>query len=148
MPLTKTDYSKGLIYKLVCLDKNITDCYVGSTTNIVCRKSKHKNICNTETHPKHQNKVYKFIRDHGGWENWALVLIEYFSCKDNNELRARELYHYELFNTTLNTRTPFATKEHIIQRNIQYSKQYRNDNKEKLLKYNEEYKNGKKNIIQ
>ena len=33
----KADYSKALIYKISCRDPSITDCYVGSTTNLIMR---------------------------------------------------------------------------------------------------------------
>jgi len=33
MPKTEIDYSSTIIYKLVCNDLNITDNYVGHTTN-------------------------------------------------------------------------------------------------------------------
>ena len=43
MPRLPTDYSKGFIYKLCCLDVNIKDIYVGSSTNFKERKKQHKN---------------------------------------------------------------------------------------------------------
>ena len=36
------------IYKIVCNDLSITDCYVGHTTDFVKRKCNHKIICNNE----------------------------------------------------------------------------------------------------
>ena len=38
MPKENIDYSKTIIYKIVCKDINIKDCYVGSTTNFTNRK--------------------------------------------------------------------------------------------------------------
>ena len=40
------DYNKTIIYRIVCKDATITDCYIGHTTNIVKRRQEHKNICN------------------------------------------------------------------------------------------------------
>ena len=42
MPKENIDYSKTIIYKIVCKDIDIEDCYVGSTTDFVRRKSEHK----------------------------------------------------------------------------------------------------------
>ena len=53
MPLTPIKYENGLIYKIVCNDPNITDCYIGSTTNIVKRRQSHKSACNN----KKQNTI-------------------------------------------------------------------------------------------
>jgi len=44
MPKQKIDYSKGLIYKLVCRDVTVKDAYVGSTTNFDQRKGGHKTV--------------------------------------------------------------------------------------------------------
>ena len=46
MPKLPIDYSKTIIYKIVCNDTNITDCYVGHTTDITRRKAHHKCSCN------------------------------------------------------------------------------------------------------
>jgi hypothetical protein len=35
MPKTNIDYSLGLVYKIVCNDLSINECYVGSTCNFV-----------------------------------------------------------------------------------------------------------------
>jgi len=42
------NYAKMIIYRLVCNDTNITECYVGSTTNMTKRKQQHKGDCNDE----------------------------------------------------------------------------------------------------
>ena len=42
MPKKNIDYSKTIIYKIVCKDINIKDCYVGSTTDFIRRKNRHK----------------------------------------------------------------------------------------------------------
>jgi len=39
------NYAKMIIYRLVCNDTNITECYVGSTTNMTKRK---QGDCNDE----------------------------------------------------------------------------------------------------
>lgn len=146
MPRTKTDYTKGSIYKIVCRDNNITDYYVGSTTNLTSRKSSHHLRCINENDPKHHYQVYKFIRDTGGWDNWNFVLIKHFSCKDNDELRARDQHFYELLNSTLNSRPPFATDEYTKERIDKYRvdhqdkfRQWRVDNQVIIKAYKQKY---------
>ena len=38
MPRKNCDYSRTVIYKIVCNDLNITDCYVGHTTEFTKEK--------------------------------------------------------------------------------------------------------------
>ena len=47
MPRTPIDYSKSVIYKIQHLEKDEL-VYVGSTTNFVKRKNKHKSCCKNE----------------------------------------------------------------------------------------------------
>ncbi len=42
MPKVEIDYSTTIIYKITCNDSNVTDKYVGHTTNFVQRKHAHK----------------------------------------------------------------------------------------------------------
>ena len=47
MPREAMDYSKCIIYKIVCNDENVLESYVGHTTNFVKRKYNHKSNCKT-----------------------------------------------------------------------------------------------------
>ena len=46
MPKTIINYSKTIIYRIVCRDLTIKDCYIGHTTNFIKRKQAHKSNCN------------------------------------------------------------------------------------------------------
>ena len=54
MPKTIIDYSKCIMYKIVCNDLEITDIYVGSTTAFTKRKCGHKTSCNNKTNKSHK----------------------------------------------------------------------------------------------
>ena len=86
MPLTPINYENGFIYKIVCNDINVTEWYVGSTTNLIKRRQQHKKICNNPATKNNNWYVYKFIRENGGWESWSIVLVENFGCKEKLEL--------------------------------------------------------------
>lgn len=109
MPKTPIDYSKALIYKIVCTDVNVKECYIGSTTDFRKRKNSHKHTCETQHHKNHNFYVYKFIRENGGWGNWDVVIIEYYPCVTKLELHARERYHIEHLNAQLNCKVPMKT---------------------------------------
>ena len=99
--------------------------YVGGTTDMVSRKSKHKCNCyNTNDMKKYNYLIYRTIRDNGGWDNWDMIKIEDFpQCKSGTESRMRERDLYELlFEEKLNMVRPFITdEEKIIYSNIKSS---------------------------
>ena len=76
----------GAIYKFVCIDKSVKDEYIGSTKNLYRRIYHHKSSSHNSNLSKYNYKVYQFIRDHGGWDNFDMVLIEYFPCENGLEL--------------------------------------------------------------
>jgi len=106
MPRKEIDYSKTIIYKIVCNDLNISDVYVGHTTDFIRRKRGHKSNCNNPNDKRYNFKVYQIIKANGGWDNWTMVEIEKFPCKDGNEAAARERYWYEQLNANLNKQVP------------------------------------------
>ena len=139
MPQNNIDYSKTLIYKIVCKDVNINDLYVGRTTDFKTRKGQHHSKCNNPNQLIYNAKIYTTIRENGGWENWDMVEIEKYPCNDGNEAKARERYWFEQLAAKLNTTYPDRRK-----------KEYAEINKEKTQKYNKEYylKNYESNKLQ
>ena len=121
MPRKPVDYSKTVIYKIVCNVLIVNDLYVGSTSNFRNRKWNHKSICNNEKGKKYNFKVYQTIRANGGWNNYSMIEIEKYPCKDGNESRARERYWYEELKATLNMDIPNRTIE-----------EWKKDNDEKI----------------
>ena len=140
MPIT--DYSKTIMYKIVCNDLNVNDCYVGHTINMPKRKCSHKSRYNNEKDKHHNLKIYQIIRENGGWSNWSMLLVEKFQCKDKYEACKREREIFEELGAKMNTRIPYITKEETkqyYQENKQQFKQYYQENKEELKKYQKEY---------
>jgi hypothetical protein len=139
MPRTNIDYNNTIIYKIVCNDLNITDVYVGSTTDFTKRKSCHKSRCNNEKSKFYNIKLYQTIRLNGGWDNWLMCEIEKYPCDDSNEAKSRERYYYELLNTTLNMICPIRSNDEIIESIKQYQSMYMSQNKETKKQYDKEY---------
>jgi hypothetical protein len=153
MPKKDMDYSKTIIYKIVCNDITITDCYIGHTTNFIKRKYQHKHSCINEIDHNYYYYVYQFIRENGGWENWCMIQIEEFSCNNLNEACARERHWIETLKATLNKQIPNGTKKewrekHKIEMQ-EYQKQYRINNLE-LKKDNDKlyYQQNKDKLLQ
>ena len=101
---------KTLIYKIVCNNLDVLECYVGSTTDFKSRKYAHKTSCNNEFSKAYNLKVYKFIRENGGWDNFTMVLIEEYFCGSKLECRSRERFWFENLNSGLNTNYPQRSK--------------------------------------
>ena len=93
MPVT--DFSKTIIYKIVCNDLTIKDCYIGHTINMTKRKCVHKSRCHNEKAKHYNTKIYKIIRQNGGWSNWSMILVEKFPCRDKHEACKREREIFE-----------------------------------------------------
>jgi hypothetical protein len=108
MPKDDIDYSNTIIYKIICNDKTINDVYVGHTTNFTKRKYFHKSAC---TNLDNKLKIYHVIRQHGGWDNWDMVEIARYNCKDKTEARIKEQQHYEELKSTLNSCPPYVVKK-------------------------------------
>jgi hypothetical protein len=146
MPRLPTDCSKYVMYKLCCLDHNIPDEYVGSTTNFTERKTQHKSRCNNPNSKEYNHKVYQFIRLNGGWNNWTMVQIEPYNCNSKREAEAREEYWRKELKATLNGKRIFITAEERLEYNKEYNKEcyeYYKEYKKKYREQNKEYLDNK-----
>jgi hypothetical protein len=143
MPRNPINYSKTIIYKLCCNDINITEIYIGSTTDFKARKKHHKSNCNNEKCKIYNLKVYQYIRDNGGWDNWSMIMIEEYSCNSKLEAEKRERYYIEELKSTLNYNIPTQTKKEYYENNQdklkEYKKEYYKNNQDKLKEYHKEY---------
>lgn len=145
--------SSTVFYRIFCKNPQITDCYVGHTTDFRGRKYRHKSACTLENNIKYEYKVYQFIRNYGGWKNWNMEIIEDCNTLTLQQVYARERFWYETLNATLNNNIPNRNateyyndnKNEILQickkkyreNTDTYKmrcKQYYEDNKEKILK--------------
>jgi len=140
MPKAAMDYSKTNIYKIVCNDLTIKDCYVGHTTDMTKRKWGHKSACNNEKNKAHNYNIYKIIRENGGWDNWNMLLVEEFPCKDKYEACKREREVYEELDAKMNMVIPYRTQEEHKEYHKQYNKQYSEEHKEELKQQFKQYR--------
>ena len=136
-------YENACVYKICCKDPDIKDVYIGSTCNLIRRRAHHKQSCNNENDKSFNVNVYKFIRDHGGWNNWIVLKIKDTPVDNVGELRLKEREEFEKVGAKLNSNYPQRslkeyrkdTKEILEQK----AKQYYDDNKEEILDYHKEY---------
>jgi hypothetical protein len=107
---TELDYSNTIIYKISCKDSAVTDLYVGHTINFVQRQTAHKYSCISDKSPNYNCKLYQIIRQHGGWNNWSMNIVNFFNCTNKTEAREKEQYYYTLLNANLNSIEPLPIK--------------------------------------
>ena len=150
MPRTAINYNNTTIYKLCCKDVTITEIYVGHTTNFIKRKANHKKSTNTPTDPLYDTYKYQFIRNNGGFDNWAMIEIIKISCADFNDACRVERQYMEQLNATLNKNRPIITLTEKVERVRDYyqenkdkinelQKEYYQENKEKILDHRKDY---------
>ena len=144
------NYNNSIIYKLCCKDINITEVYVGSTTNFNRRKQQHKNNCSNENGKKYKYNVYQFIRNNRGFENWDMVEIEKYNCNDKRELHKRERYYIDTLKASLNKMIPTHTRKEWLEKNKDIlrkkDKEYYEKNKDKREEWLEKNKDRLKEI--
>ena len=145
------NYQNAMIYKLVCNDLNISDIYIGSTVSFRRRKYQHKQCCNNINNKRHNLKVYKFIRDNSGWDNWSMVLVANTPCNSKLELAKHERKYYEELNATLNSDYPGRTQKEWVENNKEHvkikAKEYNKANKEIIKIKQKEWREANKEII-
>lgn len=144
MPKQIIDYSKTIIYKLVCNDLEITDIYVGQTTNFIKRRQYHKSKCNNKNSKAYNLLVYETIRNNGGFENWSMVMVEEINCNNKLEALARERYWIETLKSNLNKQFPTRTLKEWNEQNKEYLKEYKKEYYEENKEYiKEQYEQNK-----
>ena len=144
---------KGIVYKIYCKDSSITEFYIGSSCDMKQRIASHKSDCNNTNSKKYNFKVYKFIRNNGGFENWeceTLLEVEVISKK---ELRLKYERPYQLdllpqLNSQLEGRTIEEWYEDNKEEILKKQKKWREDNKETILEYHKErYEDNREEIL-
>ena len=135
----KYKYEKGKIYKLCCKDPTITEFYVGSTLNQYKRKNAHKSVCNNPNRSGYNIRLYQFIRDNGGFDNWDLVVLEEYPAENKNELTWKEREWIELLKPVLNSIRPIATTEENREKRRESKKIYCENNREQISEINKIY---------
>ena len=136
------DYKNGKVYKLISDETNFI--YVGSTTQQLSKRLyEHK-----DNAKRGKSKVYETMRD-VGIDTFRIVLINEFPCENKEQLckeeeRCRkEIAQDKLLNTSkCYANVPFGLPVE------EYTKEYKKENKDKILECNKEYRKKNKDKIQ
>ena len=107
----ENDYKNSVIYRIYCKNPDITECYIGSTKCFENRFSFHKTSTYNKNLHFYKYKLYQFIRDNGGWDNFDKEILEYYSCNNKKELKFKEQEYINKYKPTLNTLNAYITEE-------------------------------------
>jgi len=138
------DYSKACIYIIKKQDDfNNDNVYIGSCCNFIKRKYDHKNASNNENNSNYNVKLYKHIRENGGWDSWCMTKIIDYPCNSKSELNTMERKYIDEYKSKLNCYIPTRTTVEYYYDNrdkkIEQQKQYYYDNHDKLLEQQKQY---------
>ena len=138
------NYENAMIYTIRCKDPNLPLLYVGGTLNFRNRKFNHKSDCNNGTSKKYNMKVYKMIRDNGGWDNFIMKEYAKFPCNDKVELNIEEERVRVMLGGNMNTNKAYSELK-----GNEYCKQYNEEHREEISeKMKEYYQENKEHIKQ
>jgi len=141
---TINDYT---FYKIVNINGDVDLCYVGSTVNMIERVRCHKNNCNNPNGAKYNLKVYKTIRQHGGWGEFKMMPIGYAEQLTLTEAHViEEKYRVELC-ADLNSFVCHLTQEQRKERNKLNKREWGQINKEAISKKKKVYAENNKDKI-
>jgi hypothetical protein len=92
------------IYKIFCRDPQVTELYVGQTMNFDKRRDSH--FYSTLIYAN-VVRLYEFIRSHGGWRNWKMVMVkQYPLTTTKSDLDRLEWYWWKTLGGELNSMKP------------------------------------------
>lgn len=123
-----------IIYTIYC--DSLSDIYIGSTNNLNRRIVDHKKDCYNKNLSKYNNKLYTFIRDNGGFDNWKFKILETLESS-NEERKKKEQYYINKLNPSLNTYRAYRSVDDLQEfKRIKSQRQYYNN----IIEINEKKK--------
>ena len=134
-------------YKIVCLDNSVELCYVGSTADFNKRRSTHKSDCNNENSKKYNLKIYKTIRENGGWDNFKMIQLGTREQLNKRQAEQIEDEYRITLKANMNTIRCFTTEEQKQEQMKERNKKYRKSNIDKILEYQQKYREENKNYF-
>lgn len=126
-----------VIYEIRCKDEKVTDFYIGHSSNFIPRIRTHKTSCINPSNPMYDYKIYKTIRENGGWDNWTIKIIEELGNVTKLDARKREEELTKQLGATLNVWKAYKTKEEAKQYYEKGSEWYIRNNERAKQRYND-----------
>jgi len=147
---------KFTIYRIVSINPELTNCYIGKTSNLHVRIIQHKSDCSNINSHRHNLPIYKYIRENGGFDNFEFINLKDEWLDGAENASTYEQHFFELyggFAQCLNINYPnrkvqvtsllyyYEHQDHVKK----YQAKYRTEHKEQSKKYQFIYRNRNKN---
>jgi len=104
---------KYYIYKIFNKDKPDIF-YIGSTTRFSGRKSHHKKNVNNKVGKRYWTRLYVYIRENGGWDNFTIEIIESGDCETKQDIIIKEQEYIDNLEPDLNSNRAIKNKVKLI----------------------------------
>ena len=120
------------LFRVVCKQEAILEHYIGFTTCLLEYKLKHfKSEYINPMSSSYNNKLNNFIREHGGWENWQLQLIDEYEWQTKSQAKQKQI---ELVKSS-----PWATLNHEYHTQTKEKQLERRRERDRLYQYNNRF---------
>ena len=90
-------------YKITNINGDVELNYVGSTSNMKQRRRAHKSDCFNTNSPRYHLKLYKTIREHGGFDEFKFIELGYAKQITLNDAHIIEEHYRQNLMSNLNT---------------------------------------------
>jgi len=113
--------------------------YIGSTKDFNDRKTDHKNDCYNVNHRNHNYRVYQFVRDNGGWNNFTMEKL--YDVKDDENRFEKEQEYMDMYKPSLNQKRAFGMDMEVRKMNKKKNdRDYFLNNREKINEHHRDYR--------
>ena len=116
---------------------NIEQFYIGSCKNFNKRKIGHK-----VDYKRNNNKLYQYIRNNGGWDNFNFQILQYCLNYQEREIELIKQLHPPLNTRLYNFNERECVKKYYQENRDEILKQHKKRyelNKDKIAEYNKKY---------
>ena len=117
--------------------------YYGSTECIDKRWREHIYACNNPNSKRYNVQVYKYIREHGGINNWKIDII--YEGEDYETFESEIIE--DTFDENINSIIPYRDGNGFKERKKAYSKKHNDKNKEQIRVSRKKYREKNKEQI-
>ena len=150
MPKSSINFQNTVIYKIQHIEKDEL-IYIGHTTNFTRRKCEHKSCCSNEKSKGFNLKIYKLIRQNGGWELFNMIELYKFPCNNSREAEFEEDKVMREYKSCMNSQPAISKPEDHKEKCKIYrdknkveiakcTKLYNNINRDKIKEYKQQYR--------
>lgn len=100
-----------IIYMWKSLNENDKNIYIGSTIDFDKRKEEHIRACNDVNSVNYKFYIYDYIRNHGGINNWEMLIVDKFYAENTREAEKMEQYYINTMMPSLNSKNSYKLTE-------------------------------------